>query len=56
MPGIIIIQASSAEVQRTDNMLVVLLDFVMKSTFLNEFLAETKCIVAQDEGHHTRSG
>jgi predicted nuclease of predicted toxin-antitoxin system len=48
MPGIIIVRASSAEVQRAANMLAILLDFVMKLPFPNEFLAETKFIVAQD--------
>jgi predicted nuclease of predicted toxin-antitoxin system len=48
MPGIIMIRASSAEVQQTANALARLLDFVTKLPFPKAFLGETKFIVGQD--------
>jgi predicted nuclease of predicted toxin-antitoxin system len=48
MPGIIIVQASSSEVQGTVDGLARLLDFVTKLPLPKSFLGETKCIVARD--------
>jgi hypothetical protein len=48
MPGIIMIKASSYEVQQTANAFARLLDFLTNLPLLRSFAAETKCIVAQD--------
>jgi predicted nuclease of predicted toxin-antitoxin system len=48
MAGIIIMRASSSEVQQTANALARLLDFVTKLPLAKSFLAETKFIVARD--------
>lgn len=48
MAGIIIVRGSSDDVPRIANMLVTLMEFLLRLPLPKSFLAETKFIVAQD--------